>query len=96
MMGLTPACLVTQDGPAGMGPSVTRVLWLLVPSDWVRDRNVFQAEPIRIFPGSFLTTTFSDHPSSGVTELGCQGSWAAHLKENPDSSFRVLDLEMPQ
>lgn len=94
MMALTPACLVTQDGPSGMGPSVARALWLLMSSDWVRDRNIFQAEPIRIFYGSFLRTTFSVHLSSGVPELGCQGSWAAHQKENQDISIEVLDLEI--
>ena len=58
MMGLTLACLVIENGPSGMGPNVTRVLlWFLVSSDWVGDGNVVQAEPIRIFSGSFPTTT---------------------------------------
>lgn len=76
---------------------MARALWLLMSlmsSDYVRDINILQAGPIRIFPGSFLTTTFSDYLSSGVTELVCQGSWAAHQKENKDSSIGVLDLEI--
>lgn len=73
-MGLTPACLVIQDGPSGMGTNMTRVLWLLISSDWVSDGHAFQAEPIRIFPGSFLTTILSDHLSSGVINVGRQGS----------------------
>lgn len=72
-----------------MGPSVTRVLWLLVSSDWVRGGNVFQAESVQIFPGSFLITTFSDNLSSEVTELGCQGSWAIHQEENQDLDHSI-------
>lgn len=100
MVGPTPACKVIQDGPSVMGPSLTRVL---VSSDWVRKRNIFQAEPMRIFPGSFLTTILSDPLSSGVAKLGYQESWAAcshlvHHKESPglDNSICILDLVKPK
>lgn len=83
-MELTPACKVIQDGLSVMGSSLTRAL---VSSDWVRDRNIFQAKPMRIFPGSFLTAILSDLLSSGVAKLGYQESWAAcsHLAHHKES-----------
>ena len=86
-----------------MGPGLTRVLQHHGSSDWVRDRNVFQAEPIRIFPGSFLTTIFSGPLSSRVAKLGRQEPWAAcscltlHKESlGLDSSTGILHLVMPK